>query len=206
MNDNTTVTLWIQDVRRGDERAAQKIWERYSTALAGLARKKLAASKRREADEHDVVQEAFAAFFRAAQADRLPQLADRDDLWRLLVSITENKARDQLKQQRRKKRGGGLVRGESVYAVPNHDRSAAGMDQSAGPDPTPEFAAQTIEECRRLLHRLPDDQLRKIVLLKLEGYTREEIAERLHCVPETIGRKLRLIRSTWNKNSMRDGS
>ena len=37
------------------------------------------------------------------------------------------------------------------------------------------------EETRRLLARLEDDQLRQIALDRMEGYTTEEIAERLGC-------------------------
>ena len=35
---------------------------------------------------------AFASFCRAAEARRFPQLSDRDDLWRLLIAVTEHKA------------------------------------------------------------------------------------------------------------------
>ena len=37
------------------------------------------------------------------------------------------------------------------------------------------------EETRRLLARLEDEQLRQIALDRMEGYTTEEIAERLGC-------------------------
>jgi DNA-directed RNA polymerase specialized sigma24 family protein len=133
------------------------------------------------------------------QSGRPPQLADRDDLWRLLVTITENKARDQIKQQRRQKRGAGQTRGDSVFQESEFPRG--GIDQNVGAEPTPEFTAQAIEECRRLLGMLGDPQLEQIVLLKMEGFTREEIAQQLNCVPETIGRKLRLIRTTWSQGA-----
>jgi DNA-directed RNA polymerase specialized sigma24 family protein len=52
------------------------------------------------------------------------------------------------------------------------------------------------EECRRLLGRL-DDDLRALALLKMEGYTNEEIASRLGRSRATVERKLRLIRRAW---------
>jgi DNA-directed RNA polymerase specialized sigma24 family protein len=50
---------------------------------------------------------------------------------------------------------------------------------------------------RRLLEVLPDEALRQVALLKLEGYTNEEIAGQKDCAPQTVGRWLALIRKTW---------
>ena len=55
---------------------------------------------------------------------------------------------------------------------------------------SPEFAAQVAEECQRLLQRLVSPELRAIVLLKMEGYTIEEIAAQQDCAPRTIERKV----------------
>jgi DNA-directed RNA polymerase specialized sigma24 family protein len=33
----------------------------------------------------------------------------------------------------------------------------------------------------------------------VDGYTNEEIAEKLECVPRTVERKMRLIRDKWAK-------
>ena len=60
------------------------------------------------------------------------------------------------------------------------------------------------EECCRLLERLGEAELRSIALWKLEGYTNEEIAAKLDCVPRTIERKLHVIRRLWGTHE--DGS
>jgi len=70
---------------------------------------------------------------------------------------------------------------------------------SAGPEPTPEFAAEMVEAVDRLFKQLDDDELREIALHKLEGYTNEEIANKIGCVLSTIKRRLRLIRKTWQR-------
>ena len=49
----------------------------------------------------------------------------------------------------------------------------------------------------RLLRSLADDTLRQVALMKMEGYTHEEIADRLGCSLRSVGRKLELIRRTW---------
>jgi DNA-directed RNA polymerase specialized sigma24 family protein len=106
MAERGSVSRWISGLKAGDEEAAQKNWERYYRTLVTLARKKLGASKRREADEEDVTQDAFHSFFRGVDRGRFPRLDDRDDLWRLLVVITARKAFDQLKHERSKRQGG----------------------------------------------------------------------------------------------------
>src|SRR5205823_639553 len=100
---------------------------------------------RRAADEEDVALSAFASFCRAAEAGHFPQLADRDDLWRLLVTVTERKALNLVRDERRLKRGGGAVQGESALHGPD-DSTPRGLDNVAGREPSPEFAAQVAEE------------------------------------------------------------
>ena len=63
--------------------------------------------------------------------------------------------------------------------------------------PTPEFAAMVAEECRHRLDGLRDETLRRVALLKMEGYTNEEVADRLGCGLRTVVRKLELIRKAW---------
>jgi DNA-directed RNA polymerase specialized sigma24 family protein len=53
------------------------------------------------------------------------------------------------------------------------------------------------EECRRLLDRLDDPELRKIALLKMEGRTNEEVGARVDRAVVTVERRLRVIRKLW---------
>jgi DNA-directed RNA polymerase specialized sigma24 family protein len=68
-------------------------------------------------------------------------------------------------------------------------------------EPSPAFAAQVAEECQRLLAHLQDPKLRAVAVWKMEGYTIEEIAAKLGCVPRTIERKLATIRSICKRQS-----
>src|SRR5206468_6738159 len=96
-----SVSQWLCLLRDGDSAAAQRLWELYFHRLVGLARVKLQGRPRRAADEEDVALSAFASFCRNAEAGRFPQLADRDDLWRLLVTLTERKAFNLVRDERR---------------------------------------------------------------------------------------------------------
>ena len=198
MSSEGSVTHWIDQLKAGNSAAAQPLWERYFQQLVRLARKKLQGRPRRASDEEDVALSAFASFCRAAENHRFPALTDRDDLWRLLVVLTARKALHKIRDECREKRGGGHVLDENALAAPERDDHDAGLDQVIGAEPTPDFAAQVAEECRRLLDLLGDDQLRFIALRRMEGYSPEEIAGRLGCAPRTVERKLQRIRGLWS--------
>src|SRR5919198_391675 len=104
-----SVTRWLGPLLAGDPAAAQQLWERYFRRLVGLARTKLRGAPRRAADEEDVALSAFDSFCRHAERGRFPQLDDRHDLWRLLVTITARKALYLIRDEHRLKRGGGAA-------------------------------------------------------------------------------------------------
>src|SRR5207245_8117061 len=128
---------------------------------------------------------------RGAEPGRVPELVDPDNLWRLLVTITLRKAHNVRRDEHRQKRGGGEVRGESELQDAADSAAEAGLDQVVGREPTPELAAQVAEECRWLLGQLEDKALQSLALLKMEGYTNDELAARLGWGLRTVERKLR---------------
>ena len=81
--------------------------------LVRLAAAKLPGHGRRAFDEEDVALSAFKSFCARAGEGQFPQLAGRDDLWRLLAALTVRKAAMMVRHQTRQKRGGGRVVGES---------------------------------------------------------------------------------------------
>jgi DNA-directed RNA polymerase specialized sigma24 family protein len=199
MTDAESVTLWIHRLKAGDPGAAQKLYERYFRRLVGLARKKLQDAPRGVADEEDVASEAFWSFCHGAEHGRFPQLFDRNDLWQVLMVLTVRKAINQAKHGCRQKRGGP---GPAGAAGPEAGAAEDVLDQLAGPEPTPEFAAQVADECRRLLAKLGDAELRAIAVWKMEGHTTAEIAARLGRAPRTVERRLQLIRKTWQEETL----
>lgn len=191
------VTCWFQGLAKGDDAAVEELWRQYYGKLVRFARGKLAAGRRRAADEEDVALSAFHSFCRGAAAGRFPQLKDRHDLWKLLVTITSRKAASQVRRELQQKRGAGNVRGESVFVAAGGAGKDVGMGNVLGAEPTPEFAVLAAEECGRLLEILPDEETRQIALWKLEGFTNEEIADKLKCAERTVERKLQKIRDFW---------
>jgi DNA-directed RNA polymerase specialized sigma24 family protein len=197
-----SITGWLDELKEGDQGAAQPLWERYFAKLVVVARAKLRRLRRTSADEdeEDAAISAFNSFCAGAARGKFPQLADRDDLWRLLVVITARKAMAQANRHARQKRGGGRVVTEAVLFGCREgaaEGSLAGLEQIAAAGPTPEFAAMMAEECRRLLDALDDDALRQVAVSRMEGYNNDEIADQLGCARRTIARRLELIRKTW---------
>src|ERR1700730_12791590 len=94
MASDQSISHWIGQLQSGDPAAAQQLWEHYFRRLLARARKRLKGRPLRGADEEDVALSAFDSFCRGAEQGRFPQLVDRDDLWRLLLVITERKAID----------------------------------------------------------------------------------------------------------------
>jgi DNA-directed RNA polymerase specialized sigma24 family protein len=203
MSPSGSVTHWLSLLQAGDTAAAQPLWERYFRRLVGLARARLQDAPRRAADEEDVALSAFDSFCRAAARGRFPRLADREDLWRILVVITARKALHLVRDERRQKRGGGRVVTEAdLYDAGGGEE--AGLARVIGAEPTPDFVAQLIEEYRRLLGMLDDEQLRALAQAWLEGCTAEELARRFACAPRSIGRKLLRIRRIWSQEIARE--
>jgi DNA-directed RNA polymerase specialized sigma24 family protein len=189
MSSAGSVTRWIGLLGAGDEAAAQKLWERYFHRLVGLARKKLRGVRRGVADEEDVALSALKSFWRGVKHGRFPLLRDRNSLWPLLVVITARKAYDLRKRA-------GKVFGESAF-----EAGERGIEAIISREPTPEFAAGVAEQCQRLLDSLGSAELRSIAVWKLERYTNAEIAAKVGCVEGTVERKLRVIRTIWQKET-----
>jgi DNA-directed RNA polymerase specialized sigma24 family protein len=195
--DDGSVSRWLDGLKAGDDTDIQRLWDRYFQRLVRLAGARLPGHARRAFDEEDVALSAFHSFCDRAGRGQFPRLADRDDLWRLLVTITARKVIDSVRRQTRQKRGGGLVLGES--ALIDDDMLDEGMVRFLSREPTPEHAAQFADDYDRLLAKLEDPTLRTIALRKLEGHTSEEIATEFGTSTRTIDRKLYLIRMIWQE-------
>ena len=192
-----SVSLFIRKLQEGDQRAATPIWNHFFTRLVSLANSKLPSHVKRVTDGEDIAISAFASCCRGIADGRFPELQGRDNLWAVLMQIVEYKASNANRDARVQKRGGGKVRGESVF-LKGGDVSGHGLNGLPGCEPTPEFAAMVAEEYAVRLQGLNDLQA-QVANLKLEGYTNQEIAEKLGCSLSKVERKLKLIRTSWTE-------
>ncbi len=176
-----SITRLIRAMQANRDSAVGPLLEAYFDRLVRLARRRLEALPGMAAYDEDVALRSFDSLCRRVRDPaRALHLGGRDDLWRLLATRTISRAID-------------LIRRHRPGEVPGaHD-----VEQLLARDPTPEDAAEMADECRRLLDLLGEPELRQIALWKVEGYTNEEIAARLDCVPRTVERKVSRIRLLW---------
>jgi DNA-directed RNA polymerase specialized sigma24 family protein len=188
------VSGWIRQLQAGERAGVQNLWERYFQKLLPIARRKLGGLPRGAEDSEDVALSAFDSFIRGVEQGRFPKLEDRDDLWQLLVVLTQRKAVDRLVYEMRDKRDFRRLRADLDASASNGDL----LRELIGREPDPAFAAEVGEEYQRLLKMLPDDECRRIAVSKMEGCTNEEVRERLGVALATVGRRLALIRKVWD--------
>jgi DNA-directed RNA polymerase specialized sigma24 family protein len=191
-----SVTTRIQDLRSSDVRqrdeAARVIWDHFEARLRSLVRRHLDNRIRCREDEQDILQSMYASFCHGQLVGR-PSPGSRQELWKLLVRITlckvVNTANRHLAARRdvRRERPPAGRRDDSSHfpgwMLDHVDRMEAGPDDK--------FVA--MEEFERLLQSLPED-LRRIVIWKLDGYTNAEIADMLGRTVRCVELKLQLIR------------
>ena len=197
MANENSVTQWLDGVKAGDSASIERLWHRYFERLTRLARGKLPGHCRRAFDEEDVAISAFQSFCDRASRGQFPQLSDRNDLWRLLLTLTIRKVVLAMRHQTRRKRGGGHVLGES--ALMKGDLTGDGLAQFFEKEPTPADVVRFTDDLERLLNRLEDSALKTVAVRRLEGYGIEEIATELGASTRTVERKLRLIRAIWEQ-------
>lgn len=193
-----TVVGWIRQFNAGDHEAAAGLWQRYFERVATAARRKLGDAPRRISDEEDIASSVLRCLCNGAVEGRFNDVANHDDLWRLLMTITKQKCVDQIRRDSRQKRGGGQTRGESVFGSPG-DQGAGTFDDFLSEEPTPEYLTQMDEQLLQLMDALPDQISRDLVERRLEGWSNEDIAQEQGISVHSVRRKLRLVRSVWKK-------
>ena len=191
-----SVTMLIDMVKSRDFDAAEQLWNRYFQQLLPLARAKLKSAQGQIVDEEDILISVFDRFFSAAGDGKFAKLTDRDDLWQILLMLTERKIIDQHRRATANKRGSGEVVRDSEL-----DADLSRMRELVDKTPGPELIAEFNENLRVVLLRLKDQKTREVAICKLEGRTNQEIGERLNVSLSSVERKLRVIREVWQSES-----
>jgi len=198
MPDPNSITFLIGGLKDGENQVIQRLWDHYFDRLVRLAAARMPRDRRRELDEEDVALSAFQSFCDRAARGQFPRLDDRNDLWRVLATLTTRKLFDSLRHQSRQNRGGGRVLGESAVDAQG---DAEGLAWVLGREPTPADAAALADDYQRLFAKLDDPVLKTIALRKLEGFSSEEIAAELKVSVRTVDRKLGLVRAVWEEDA-----
>ena len=190
MQDEGDVTVWIKGLRQSDPASAEKIWKHFVKKLLAATRGRIAATSRGRYDEEDAAQSAFLSLCNGMMDGRFPHVEDRNSLWHLLLQITSRKISARHRYDRRKQRNVSRSVQESVFAD-------EGLDTLPSGEPSPEFSAHFQETCDEMFAGLDGENLKQVGLLKMEGYTDSEVADKLNCSRRTVQRRLEVIRRNW---------
>ncbi len=188
--EDLSVSDWLIALKQGETDAAAELWKRIEPRLKSLARRRLGGAPVATYDEDDLANSVLNALCAGARAGRFERMESRDDLWRLLSTILSRKASNRRRyHQARPEWGESRLGSQAVEA---------GLDLLA--DVREEEWTDTLGvECEELIERL-EPKLRRVALMKLEGHTNEEIAERIGRAPRSVTRYVDLIRENWARD------
>lgn len=170
--------------RAGSDTAARILFDRYCEKLLRLAQRRIGQRLMGRIDPEDIIQSAFRTFFVHLRREEFT-FAQENDLFKLLVRLTVHKTLRQIAHHRAAKRDPGR---EVINALEDRDL----LEQLVLQEPPPEAEVTLLEEMERFLGRLePFD--RKVLEMRLQGYSTREIAQTLNTYDRKIRRVLERI-------------
>jgi len=191
--DNDDFRSLMQRVCDGSEEAAWELVERHGEAIRRAVRRALNRRLRAKFDSLDFVQLVWSSFFRSR--DRAKQFTEPGQLVAFLVKMSRNKVG--MEARRRFK--------TEKFDV-SRELPLDGIDESHSADlpgrQSPPIAAAIAHERWDRLTRDQPLHYRRIIRMKLEGYTCRDIADCLHLAESTVRRFLnRLLKETLEEET-----
>ena len=190
MNSEEEWDKLIHGLRSGDNDACTAFWNQYGPLLESVAERQLSDRVKRRVGSDDVVQSACRTFLRRVSEGQF-DLPDAEALWRLICSITLTKARRVARDQMRQKRG--MDREQPIDVGDDGQSPAGNLD---GGFATPLDVAQVADQMQAILSGLGKQEAR-ILDLKLQQHTNDDIAEKLNCSERTVRRVLKRLQERW---------
>jgi RNA polymerase sigma-70 factor, ECF subfamily len=154
-------------------------FERFTRRLIGLARAHLGARLRHKVDPEDVVQSAYKSFV-LRYGDAEIGSKGMDALWSFLALITLRKCADKARHFQAECRD---FRREASADVGDSEPWRGAICR----EPTPEHAAVIAETVEQLLADIAPAE-RPIIELSLQGYSTQEVSERLGRAERSVRR------------------
>lgn len=161
-------------------------FERFTRRLIGLARAHLDVRLQHKIEPEDVVQSVYRSFY-VRYGEELTPAQGIEGLWPLLTLITVRKCADRVRYYQAERRN--IAR----EAGPAPEDRLQPWQEAAGREPTPEHAAVLAETLENLLAGLDADE-RPIIELSLQGYSTQEVSERLGRAERSVRRLRERVR------------
>jgi RNA polymerase sigma-70 factor (ECF subfamily) len=170
---------FLARLKARDGAAAREVFERFTQQLIALAHCPFHPAFRHKVDPEDVVPSAYKSFFRRYRGEAL-NVGTWENLWGVLMVMTLRKCSERVAYYRAPCRDA-----QREVAPPLAAEDGAAWPGAPGGEPTPLEAAMLSETVDQLLADLNDDE-RQVVELSLQGYTTQEISQRLGRAERTV--------------------
>ena len=174
----------VSNYQAGSESAARDLFDKYCERLMKLAKRRIGQRMASRFDPEDVIQSAFRTFFTRVKNDEFTFEAE-DDLFKLLVRLTVRKTLRRIEHHSAAKRNP-----NSEAAQRTDDVEPFSLIASRAV--TPDMEVALIDEFQLFIGDLPELD-RKVIELKIQGYTTVEIAEKVGSYERKVRRVLECI-------------
>jgi hypothetical protein len=192
-SQSQAITQLLQQLGSADATVNERLFRFYRCQLQEAARNALAGHNRRVEDEEDLLSVVLGDFLMAGAGGLIQVPDSREDVLRMLWVRVYQRARNMVRDEHRQRRGGGRVRGDSVFGNPDNEDYEGGFDCFPDDSPLPEEAVLLAENVAELHQRFFDclgPVLEPVGRLWLQGYTPTEIANQLNVGLSSAYRKL----------------
>ena len=175
---NKTTQRWVNAFKQSDDTAIGEFWKEHEIRLKRIAARYISVPVKQRFDEQDIAQSAFRSFARQMHEQDF-EFDNRNDVANLLFAIAANKAKEKARYHLRQKRG--IDQEVYISHLANLDRA----------EPTPDEQV-AFNEIFELIGAFAEDE-QKIIQLRMEGHSQQDIAVQLRCSERTVRRKLKVI-------------
>ena len=195
-DSSTPLTDLYQRHRGGEAEATERLFFYFAERLSRLAQRYLSPRLAARVDGEEVMQSALKSFLMRASAGNF-RIENSHDMWKLLVTITVRKAREQVRHHTAERRD---IQREAAQPLLGE---AAIVDQLTE-EPSLAEAVACAEELDRLVKDDPPEYAR-VLELRLADYSIREIAEDLNLTKGTVESILNVFKNRlerrWNELS-----
>ena len=179
--------------RDGCTEAMGQLFRRYFSRAVGHVRRQMVDGEARHIDEEEAVLSAWGSMMGRFQEGKYSSLDSEGEFWRLFAVIVERK----LYRYRRREYGPTRSPSGPVLFVDQVDGDKSSIPAHpaiADSEPSPDAQAIATESLQFLLDHLSDDETKKVLLLRLEGFNITEIADQLKHSRNWVQRRCTMIR------------
>lgn len=185
--ESTAIVELLGQIEAGDSTAENQLWNKYFEILRQYVanRVRLIGPPCDAIDDEAVAASAFESIFKCIRSGKFQHLEDWKELTKLAYSFTRRKLVDHRRR---------MVGPTRHPASPLRSLSDPAIQVGSDPGFDEVEFRETVEH---LMSLLPDEETRRIAVLKLAGFTLDEIGQQVNRAIPTVNRKWRLIRQIW---------